>query len=664
MRPGRGRQRSVSAFRFILLVVSSCLVLVTMVAPAVSAAGGGGGGASPGGGGASPAAPGSPPPGGAGVPLQMELIRGCTVQPGHGWTPADNLDLSRKYNDGDWKGVEKKLEGFIQGLTCRSSTVPGGEFHDRFPPGVPFSVVFLNEALEAPVLMRVLVQRPRPEIFGTRAAGSRIYDLQLFADSRLLATSRYQATAAPNPLSSQVSSVLSQVSGALLKAPPPGPTVGAPGAKELLAPEEITPEQSVSLPGFALIPPDVYVVHLVHLQRAFGRPFSTVVPQVAVSDQLASGVAVDYLLKALAERSRSGDQAAEACTQARAEALGHPGKLRGKLKGVGPDGVVKPLPAATVLIVRDSLSRSHPPVCKDDPVSAIDDSLRAAFLVNCASGMQTGPSGAVTLQADGAFRLKDLAAGQYWIQASGPGTGAVVIPVALAPGESKDLGDIVLPPGSAAPPDPAICAKALGKAVDDFAHSPPIGALDEERRSAAIERVENLYATYSTLAAPTQLTSPAPGAQYTMGKLTRFGFSLGLAVLGRSQLNTPAKTVTTTQGMGGASVTSLAANPPTNPLTFVAVDYHLPRYDETRFSPTLGERFRAYLGVAITPDPGAVAGLGFGIVRGLAVELGYSVLLENVLARGERLGQPVSVHSPTPRKGVGALFAGIGYSFQ
>src|SRR5580693_3452975 len=136
------------------------LWLAATIPPAASfAAGGGGGAGGSGGGGATPGGGGGSAGQGAGIPLPADLIRGCKTDSQHRWKPEDNLELSRLYNHGDWKKVQAKLETFIQALRCKDSTVPGETFRDRFPEGAPFSVVFLNEALETPVLSRVLVQR-------------------------------------------------------------------------------------------------------------------------------------------------------------------------------------------------------------------------------------------------------------------------------------------------------------------------------------------------------------------------------------------------------------------------------------------------------------------------------------------------------------------------
>jgi hypothetical protein len=615
------------------------LALAMALAPPASFAAGGGA-ASPsssgsGGGGGGAAQPQTPP-----IPLRMDLIGGCKA-PGNDWTTADNLELSRLYNDGDWPHVQEKLNTFISKVTCEDSTVSKKKpARHTFPDGAPFSVVFLNEALEAPVLTRVLVQKPEPEVFGNRVAGFSLYDLQLFADSRLLVTSRYQASTGPNPLLAQVPSVVSQLSGGIGAALKPTGAVGGGRAVEAKA------VQAKCAPGQCQT---IYVVHLVHLPKPFKAWDSSVIPQVTVSDQLSSAVAVTYLLQSLADRSDTSP----ACRKARedAQSVNAPGKIVGAVTMA--DGKTR-VQGATVLVL--AVGPAQPAAC-GGPVAKVNNSLRGAFLTGCSPPLLTSP--VILTDLNGGFQKDQLDPGQYLVAASAPSTpglGTNTELVTVEAGKTAPAILIPLPPASG-PPDPAACAKALGAAIDDLME---IQALPPVQKAEAIAQVENLYATYLNLASPTQLTGPAPPTPYTLGRYTRFGFSLGAAVLGHPQLNTPAKVTTAS----ATTTSTLLPDNPTTPLTFIAFDVHWP-YDETRFSPSFAERLRAFFGVALTPDLGAVGGVGVGIVRGLSIEVGYSVLLAHALARGEQLSSPeVILHDPTPRKAVGAFFAGIGYSFQ
>jgi hypothetical protein len=156
----------------------------------------------------------------------------------------------------------------------------------------------------------------------------------------------------------------------------------------------------------------------------------------------------------------------------------------------------------------------------------------------------------------------------------------------------------------------------------------------------------NIAAAYSWLL--TQATPPPPAAPapttYTLGKLTRYAFSLGVAGLLPSNLHkVPA--------------------PSNNPLSWVALDIHPFLYDETRFSPDIKERFRGFLGIAATPNIGVVGGLGMGIYRGLTLEGGYALLLANI----ENKTQPIPLPTSGPRThrgALGAFFVGVGYSLQ
>jgi hypothetical protein len=170
--------------------------------------------------------------------------------------------------------------------------------------------------------------------------------------------------------------------------------------------------------------------------------------------------------------------------------------------------------------------------------------------------------------------------------------------------------------------------------------------------------VANLFTTYSALlsqAASPEATPPQT-SQLTLGHLTRFAFTLGAAGIVRDYVHQPVKVVSMFYAKDG----------PATPLTYVGLDIHPARYDETRFSPSWQERFRCFVAAAVAPAPGLVGGVGFGVFRGLAIEAGTGVLAPSVLPAGAKLGDMVkpSGQNPTPRKATVPLFFGLGYSFQ
>jgi hypothetical protein len=168
----------------------------------------------------------------------------------------------------------------------------------------------------------------------------------------------------------------------------------------------------------------------------------------------------------------------------------------------------------------------------------------------------------------------------------------------------------------------------------------------------------DIFTTYSTLLSmfTAPQSSQSLSTQYTFGRLTRWAFSLGIGPILSTDLNVPVK-----GGMSASSTPTLVRDNPTTPLTWIALDYHPWRYDETRYSPTFSERFRFFGGFALTPDAGVVVGAGIGLVRGLTVEAGYGVLLATVLPRNEQLN---TMNTKTRRGALGVPFVGIGYSFQ
>jgi hypothetical protein len=196
---------------------------------------------------------------------------------------------------------------------------------------------------------------------------------------------------------------------------------------------------------------------------------------------------------------------------------------------------------------------------------------------------------------------------------------------------------------SATPPTGPACLT-----VDDLTAAQLVGS------QAITSGFSSVFSTYSgllTLAGP---TPPSPvSTQYTLGPLTKWAFSLGIGHLTGTFAHDPAK-------------------PLADPATWVTLDYHPWKYDETRYSPTLAERFRLFGGLALTPNFGFVAGAGVGIVRGLSLEGGAGVVLANVVNGPNP--QPnctpmvsngfMCPSSPTGRLAVGIVFVGLGYSFQ
>ena len=145
-------------------------------------------------------------------------------------------------------------------------------------------------------------------------------------------------------------------------------------------------------------------------------------------------------------------------------------------------------------------------------------------------------------------------------------------------------------------------------------------------------------------------------SQYNVAPLTLIDIGVGTSVVLKTGLNRPVKV---------DASKNLVNDPPSTLLTFIALNYHPGGFDETTLLPSGRELFRLFGGVALTPNPGVIAGIGYGVpeLRGLSVVAGGGVLLSNVLRRGDVIGGPPRTDGrQTFRGGLGVLFVGIGYS--
>ncbi len=221
--------------------------------------------------------------------------------------------------------------------------------------------------------------------------------------------------------------------------------------------------------------------------------------------------------------------------------------------------------------------------------------------------------------------------------------GARWLPVARARVTVTDV--VPSGPGAAASAAPAAPTPAGCLAVSDAKQLAELNGSQQED-----SRFYDLFGAYSGLLAlniPSAAPATPVATQYTMGTLSRWGFSLGAAWIVRTSLHTPSPLLA-------------------DPLSWVALDWHPWRYDETRYLPSFAERFRVFGGVSITPDIGGVAGVGLGMVRGLTLEAGYGVVLATAVT-GPPPVCPTMMMCPGPvtgRRGVGVTFLGLGYTFQ
>ena len=231
-------------------------------------------------------------------------------------------------------------------------------------------------------------------------------------------------------------------------------------------------------------------------------------------------------------------------------------------------------------------------------------------------------------------------------------------------------------PGSANGQAPAApSASCLQGATDNFNYV--AGDLAGSQQLAM--DLADFYTSYSTLialASPNQQgggqgsqSNAPPPTQYTLGKLTHWGFSLAVGGLVGAFLGTPAKTATVTPPKTATNPTPSPSNlfernPPSPALIFAAVDYHPVAYNETTFSPTWQERLRVFGGFAINPNAGVVLGGGYGLWRGLSLETGAAFLLGDLLPANQRFSAPTQDAINTRRGLFGRFFFTLGYSLQ
>jgi hypothetical protein len=109
------------------------------------------------------------------------------------------------------------------------------------------------------------------------------------------------------------------------------------------------------------------------------------------------------------------------------------------------------------------------------------------------------------------------------------------------------------------------------------------------------------------------------------------------------------------------------ADPMPRLLTAAIVNLHPWPYQASSDGQSWGERVRTFAGVTITPDFGIAAGIGCGLVRGLTVNAGGSVMWTNTV-RADQVGQPipdgVDKNRPFALETAAAWFFGLSYTFK
>lgn len=166
----------------------------------------------------------------------------------------------------------------------------------------------------------------------------------------------------------------------------------------------------------------------------------------------------------------------------------------------------------------------------------------------------------------------------------------------------------------------------------------------------ALRRVDTAFRTLVSELEPRRLTA---GVRLQNAPRRRFSPGVGAAYLiGR--------------GNGAAAAPDAGAarvRPSARPASLAIVNVAFRPYDDTRVSPGWDERVRWFAGAAVTPGPGAAAGLSLLLVRGLAVNAGAVLFAAGGSARDDE-----SPPGTSPRARGGRIarrgFVGLSYTFR
>jgi hypothetical protein len=107
----------------------------------------------------------------------------------------------------------------------------------------------------------------------------------------------------------------------------------------------------------------------------------------------------------------------------------------------------------------------------------------------------------------------------------------------------------------------------------------------------------------------------------------------------------------------------IAADPLNGTITLAAVNISMRRFDPTTVNATAAEKFRAFVGYVVTPEPGIGAGLSYLFFRGLSINAGAAQMLIMTTKGDDDIGKPVTEAQPLKHGWGRAFFLGLGYNF-
>jgi len=214
-------------------------------------------------------------------------------------------------------------------------------------------------------------------------------------------------------------------------------------------------------------------------------------------------------------------------------------------------------------------------------------------------------------------------------------------PAALAEAAGKALTSVRLRQARTSP-CALSAAEAMKKAIDDVTGGPSCTAGGEACATAAKGAIEKAFADTVTMCRPESGPAygfdpvaateqefknlvVAGGAKVITGEstlantpLTRFSYGLmGGLLVGHPRIKEPRVKVENGK---------IVSAPMDHALTIVVVNMHPAAYDAEWPVVSMAERFRFFGGAVLTPDFGATVGAGFGIVRGLSINIGVALL--------------------------------------
>jgi hypothetical protein len=203
------------------------------------------------------------------------------------------------------------------------------------------------------------------------------------------------------------------------------------------------------------------------------------------------------------------------------------------------------------------------------------------------------------------------------------------------------------------------CRKAIMDAIKTTYEENLINICDRKKLKTALLVEEKFLQFVANLS----LTKGSAEFKYKNSPLTRFSFGLVSSYMfgaldhkDRSKLE---------EGI-------YQPNPLRGNLTMAIVNIHPCKYDQNASKMTREERFRLFVGGVLTPEIGIGGGIGFGILRGLTVNLGCTVLRIDTpksavpaIVDEEKIGtKPGYPNDPFKSEPAFVFFFGFGYNFK